>query len=44
MCNPLDANATPARNYPIAQAGTLFYGTAAYSSANQIYGSYTSNR
>ena len=31
-------------NYPIAQAGTLFYGTAAYSSANQIYGGYSSNR
>lgn len=44
MCNPLNAEATTARHYPIAEAGTLFYGTAAYSSANQIYGSYNSNR
>lgn len=44
MCNPLNADATTARHYPIAEAGTLFYGTAAYSSANQIYGSFNSNR
>lgn len=44
MTNTVNANATTERNYPIAEAGTLFYGTAAYSSANQIYGSYNSNR
>lgn len=44
MCNSLDANATTTRHYPINQAGTLIYGTAAYNSANQIYGSYNSNR
>lgn len=44
MTNTANANATTERNYPIAEAGTLFYGTAAYSSANQIYGSYNSNR
>lgn len=44
MCNPANADATTARHYPIAEAGTLFYGTAAYSSANQIYGSFNTNR
>ena len=44
MCNPLNANATTERNYPIAEAGVLFYGTAAYNSANQIYGSFWTNR
>ena len=38
------ATATAERHYPIHQAGTLFYGTAAYRSANQIYGSFSSNR
>lgn len=44
MTNTANANATTERHYPIAQAGVLFYGTAAYGSANQIYGSFLSNR
>lgn len=44
MCNELNANATTERHYPIAEAGTLFYGTAAYASANQIYGAFKTNR
>lgn len=44
MTNPANANATTARHYPIQEAGTLFYGAAAYSSANQIYGTFSSNR
>jgi hypothetical protein len=44
MCNPADANATLDRHYPTQHAGTLFYGTGAYGSANQIYGAYSSNR
>ena len=44
MTNTADANATTERHYPIAQAGVLFYGTAAHYSANQIYGSFSSNR
>ena len=44
MTNTANANATTERHYPIAQAGVLFYGTAAYGSANQIYGSFSSNR
>lgn len=44
MTNTASANATTERHYPIAQAGVLFYGTAAYGSANQIYGSFSSNR
>lgn len=44
MTNTANANATTGRHYPIAQAGVLFYGTAAYGSANQIYGSFSSNR
>lgn len=44
MTNDANANATAARHYPITEAGTLFYGTAAYDSANQIYGTYNSNR
>lgn len=44
MTNTMNANATTERHYPIAQAGVLFYGTAAYGSANQIYGSFLSNR
>ena len=44
MSNATDVVATAARHYPIQEAGTLFYGTAAYSSANQIYGTYNSNR
>lgn len=39
-----NVTATAERHYPIQQAGTLFYGTAAYNSANQIYGSFYSNR
>lgn len=39
-----NTTATAERHYPIQQAGTLFYGTTAYNSANQIYGSYSSNR
>lgn len=44
MTNPANANATTARHYPIQEAGTLFYGAAAYNSANQIYGTFSSNR
>lgn len=44
MSNPADFNATPERNYPIQQAGTLFYGNAAYDYSNQIYGAYAVNR
>lgn len=44
MTNAANADATTARHYPIAEAGTLFYGTAAYGSANQIYGTFNSNR
>lgn len=44
MSNPADFNATPERNYPIQQAGTLFYGNAAYDYSNQIYGAYVVNR
>lgn len=45
LCNPANATAgIPGNNYPIAEAGTLFYGTAAYGSSNQLYGSYSSNR
>ena len=44
MANALNDNATAERHYPMQEAGTLFYGTAAYSSANQIYGTYSTNR
>ena len=44
MACGLNEFATAERHYPIQQAGTLFYGTAAYNSANQIYGSFNSNR
>lgn len=44
MANVLNANATPERNYPIQEAGTLFYGKSPYDSSNQIYGTYSSNR
>ncbi|TGY54148.1 hypothetical protein [Parabacteroides distasonis] len=44
MCNNANANATPERHYPIAEAGSLIYCTAAYGSANQIYGSFYANR
>lgn len=44
MDNPVSDYATPERNYPIKEAGTLFYGNAAYSSSNQIYGGCFTNR
>lgn len=44
MENHTNADATPERHYPIQEAGLLIYGTAAYSSANQIYGSFSTNR
>ncbi len=44
MENHTSADATPERHYPIQEAGLLIYGTAAYSSANQIYGSFGTNR
>lgn len=44
MCNNTNASATPERHYPIAEAGSLIYCTAAYDSANQIYGSFYANR
>lgn len=39
-----NANSTIANKYPIQEAGTLFSGVAAYNSANQIYGSFNTNR
>ena len=39
-----NTTATAERHYPIQQAGTLFYGTAAYNSACQIYGTFQYNR
>lgn len=42
--NPGDNFASPERHYPIQEAGILIYGKSAYDSANQIYGSYKSNR
>lgn len=39
-----NVTATAERHYPIQQAGTLFYGTAAYGSACQIYGTFQYNR
>lgn len=44
MTNSYNVQATAERHYPIEEAGTLFYGLAAYSSANQIYGTFNSNR
>lgn len=44
MCNATNAAATAERHYPVSEAGTLFYGTAVHNSANQIYGTYNSNR
>lgn len=44
MTNTQNAFATPERNYPINEAGALFYGTAAYGRVNQIYGGFSSNR
>lgn len=44
MTNTQNAFATTERNYPIKEAGALFYGTAAYGRANQIYGGFSSNR
>lgn len=41
---PQTSSATVERNYPIHEAGTLFYGTSAYGRANQIYGGFLSNR
>ena len=45
VANTQDVNAGIGENhYPVGQAGSLFYCTAAYGSANQIYGTYSSNR
>ena len=44
MACGLNEFATAERHYPIQQAGTLFYGTAAYGSACQIYGTFQYNR
>ena len=44
MACGLNEFATAERHYPIQQAGTLFYGTAAYNSACQIYGTFQYNR
>lgn len=44
MTNDADADALEERNYPIQEAGILIYGTAAYKSSNQIYGTFLSNR
>lgn len=42
--NVANVNATPANNYPLAEAGSLIAITAAYASANQIYHTFNSNR
>ncbi|MGL4754261.1 MAG: DUF859 family phage minor structural protein, partial [Aeromonadaceae bacterium] len=42
--NQYNSNATPANNYPLAEAGSLIAIQAAYGSANQIYHTYYSNR
>lgn len=44
MTNTQNVFATTERNYPIHEAGALFYGTSAYGRANQIYGGFSSNR
>lgn len=44
MSNPSHTFATSEHNYPIKEAGTLFYGDSANGSSNQIYGSYFTNR
>ena len=42
--NPANANATTANKYPIAEAGSLITGIAAYGSTNQMYQTFSSNR
>lgn len=42
--NDSNSLATPERNYPIKEAGSLLSMLAAYGSTNQIYGSYNTNR
>lgn len=42
--NVATANATTANKYPIAEAGSLFSGLAPFSSSNQIYGTFNTNR
>lgn len=44
MTNTQNVFATTERNYPIKEAGALFYGATAYGRANQIYGGFSSNR
>lgn len=44
MTNTQNAFATTERNYPIDEAGALFYGVGAYGRTNQIYGGFSSNR
>lgn len=44
MTNTQNVFATTERNYPIHEAGALFYGTSANGRANQIYGGFSSNR
>lgn len=44
MTNTQNGFATTERNYPINEAGALFYGATAYGRANQIYGGFSSNR
>ncbi len=41
---PVNNNAIPARHYPIQEAGVLIYGNSAHNKANQIYGTYKSNK
>lgn len=44
MYNSQNVYATPERNYPIQEAGGLFYSRGVYTTSNQIYGTYSTNR
>lgn len=44
MYTPQNIYATPERNYPIQEAGGLFYSRGVYTTSNQIYGTYGTNR
>lgn len=44
MYTPQNIYATPERNYPIQEAGGLFYSRGVYTTSNQIYGTYSTNR
>ena len=44
MCTSENVYATPERNYPTQEAGGLFYSRGVYTTSNQIYGTYSTNR